>query len=388
MTVSPASGTMRPKESLLLIDVLRGLAAFWVVLFHVRVDLWVGFHEITAHPERYSTLERAVSWLSLPAFFGGSGVMLFFLVSGFCIHLPYVGASAIDWKPYLARRFWRIFPPYAVAVVLTVGCEWLAKVLVSAQPVSSPERAVRTFFMAQNYGSEAGQMVGNPALWSLPVEFELYLAFPVFLWMLRRFGPGFSALLAGAVSVVATVFALRGYHWLDGNFAHYWLSWCAGALLAEGWRTGTLPRFRAWHLSLLVVAGGMGIFICLQDFAFAIQHYVWAVFYFVLMWAGLQHPGVVERLPVRLQRGLLWLGMISYSLYLIHYPVFLAAGAAWTAMFGDKPVNFLVPLAACFFILPLAWIFHRLTEVPSHNFGRKMARRLAMPSGAGIVPTR
>jgi peptidoglycan/LPS O-acetylase OafA/YrhL len=368
-----------------LIDALRGLAAFWVVLFHVRVDLWVGFQDIAAHPERYNAFERMVSWLSLPASFGGSGVMLFFLVSGFCIHLPHVDAVAIDWKPYLARRFWRIYPPYAAAVILTLGCELLARTWLGTPQISSPEKTIRTLLMSQNYGHEAGQMIGNAALWPLPVEFELYLAYPIFLWVLRRFGAGYSVFLAASASIIGTVLCLRGQQWMEGNFVHYWLIWCSGALLAEGWQTGTLPPFRPWYLVFLFGTGAMGLCVRLKDFSYPIQHYVWAVFYFLLFWAGLRRPSLLERLPDRLRRGMVWVGLISYSLYLIHYPIFLAVGAAWNAIFGSKPVNFLVPLMASFLILPLAWVFNRFTEVPSHNFGRKMAKKLTEPPAAEII---
>jgi peptidoglycan/LPS O-acetylase OafA/YrhL len=353
----------------------------------VRIDLWAGFQEIAAHPDRYSLWERALAWLSLPASFGGGGVMLFFLVSGFCIHLPYVGSDAIEWKPYLARRFWRIYPPYAIAVILTIGCEWLAHSLVPADPVTSPDKVFRTLLMSQNYGDQAGQMMGNTALWSLPVEFELYLAYPVFLWMLRRYGARACVIVSGVVSAIATFLCLHGYPWLEGNFAHYWLIWCTGALLAEGWRMGTLPRFSAWYLPVFAVAGVVAVYTRLKDFSYPIQHYSWAVFYFFLMWGGLCFPQWIERVPAALRRGLLWLGMISYSLYLIHYPLFLAAGAAWTAAFGHKPISFLVPLGASFLLLPIAWIVYRFTEVPSHNFGRKLAKKLSEPSTGAVVPT-
>src|SRR5579871_3589969 len=75
------------------IDILRGFAAMWVIVYHSRVALWVGFHEIRSAPGTYSSLDRFLAWFSFPAACGGSALMLFFLISGFCIHLPYAANS-------------------------------------------------------------------------------------------------------------------------------------------------------------------------------------------------------------------------------------------------------------------------------------------------------
>ena len=59
---------------------------------------------------------------------------LFFVISGFCIHLPYARAlaaadpetTAPDWKRFFARRFWRLYPPYLAALVVALALWWLA----------------------------------------------------------------------------------------------------------------------------------------------------------------------------------------------------------------------------------------------------------------------
>jgi peptidoglycan/LPS O-acetylase OafA/YrhL len=59
--------------------------------YHSRVDLWVGFKAIQANPAEFTGFDRALSWFSLPISQMGSMVMLFFVLSGFCIHLPIAG---------------------------------------------------------------------------------------------------------------------------------------------------------------------------------------------------------------------------------------------------------------------------------------------------------
>ena len=67
---------------------------------------------------------------------------------------------------------------------------------------------------------------------------------------------------------------------------------------------------------------------------------------------------------------LVFTGTVSYSLYLIHFPLFKLAGSVWFQLYGSKPESFLVPTLATVLVVPLAWVFYRLIELPSHELGR------------------
>lgn len=369
-------GTLRPGDpapgrDLAAIDWLRGLAALGVAVFHVRVALWIGWREIQAHPESYSAFERAVAWLSAPAPFLGSLVMLFFIVSGFCVHLPQVGGrDRLRLRPYLVRRFLRVFPPYLAAVVLTV---------LIARPAGG-EPVVGSVFMVQNY-TAGRQLAANPALWSLPVEMELYLAYPIVVWLARCLGWG--KVLAGVavVSLVAVAAEAGGIAVLGGNFALYWIIWCGGAWLAETWSRGTLRRPPRWLGVAAVLGAVAGVFLTLRPLGGGLGNHAWGLFYFWLVWILLACPKLVAAVPAFADRALRALGRISYSLYLIHFPVLLWLGTLWTERAGGKPRNFLVALAACVLVVPVAWLFHFVVEGPSHRLARRLARAAAVGEG-------
>jgi peptidoglycan/LPS O-acetylase OafA/YrhL len=362
------------------IDFLRGLAAVGIVLYHVRVDLWVGWVEISTHPESFSIFDRAAALLSIPLPFLRSAVMLFFLVSGFCVHYPYAASGRLfELKPYSIRRFLRIYPPYLAVVALGILIEWFRSHYFGEQ-ITSASKILATVLMIQNYGSEPGQMGVNPSLWSLPVELELYLVYPFFYWLLMRNGIKRSMVVVGLVSLGALgLFLSTNLHTLYnnlnyiGNFAIYWIIWCAGALLAEWVKRDRLPRWQPWLWIVMALTFSIAMVSYFLKLFIGIQELVWAGFYFLVILWGLTQKDPLKFLSSRMRKLFLSIGLISYSLYLIHFPFFKLCGIVWLNIFGTKPANFLIPLFFCIVCIPLAYAFYLYIEAPSHRLARKLA---------------
>ncbi len=354
------------------IDGLRGLAALGVALFHVRVTLWVGWRELQANPERYSAFDRALAWLAAPMPFLGSMVMLFFVISGFCVHVAQAGRDEpLGLGRYFRRRVGRIYPPYLV-VALVCGVAAVAGAGSLGLPATDWALVGRTLAMVQNYSAEGsgGQLPTNPALWSLPVEMELYLAYPLLLWAARRFGWGAASAGVLVLTLAATWLRAGGIGWLTGNFAFYWAVWSAGAWLAERWRGGTLRPPPAWCGGLAIVFLAAALRATHTGRGAGWEHLGYGAFYAWAVWLLLARPEWWARLPAGVARALGGLGRISYSLYLVHFPLFVALGAAWLAIAGAKPASLLVPLAATALAVPVAAWFYRWVEAPSHRWAR------------------
>ena len=90
-------------SNLVVVDVMRGISALGVAWFHSRSDLWIGFKSIDADRAAYSVFDRVLSYFSLPVSQMGGMVMLFFVLSGFCIHLPTARKSRTSLE-YLFRQ--------------------------------------------------------------------------------------------------------------------------------------------------------------------------------------------------------------------------------------------------------------------------------------------
>ena len=96
------------------LDPIRGIAILLVFVFH-SLGTAFGRDELPWGPWFRDFNVPGSFLLLLPATFGWVGVAIFFVVSGFCIHLSY--SRLPQWSLFLQRRFFRIYPPYLVALL-------------------------------------------------------------------------------------------------------------------------------------------------------------------------------------------------------------------------------------------------------------------------------
>ena len=111
-----------------------------------------------------------------PLIFGNFGVAVFFVISGFCIQLSYARSAQAGFRAFYIRRFFRIYPPYLVAllffaVVFPPTRLGFAKLWDWAQFGSH-------LLLVHNFDARAFDGI-NGAFWSIAVEVQLYLLFPV-----------------------------------------------------------------------------------------------------------------------------------------------------------------------------------------------------------------
>tara|TARA_B100001123_G_scaffold174076_1_gene199999 strand:- start:7534 stop:8622 length:1089 start_codon:yes stop_codon:yes gene_type:complete len=353
-----------------IINALRGLSALAIVLYHVRIPLWEGWSEIAANPAKYSLFDRLLAYPGGACHFFGHAVMLFFVLSGFCIHYPYAAkARPLQLKPYATRRFLRIYPPYLAAVALSVFASYLLDWSLGNPPGTIVWRSAS---MTQNYPPGEGQFLCNPALWSLPVEMELYLAYPIFLFCLKQYGLRISTGLALLVSIGASVLANQDVAWIIYNFARYWIIWCSGAWVAEKLATNSLPACGRMWTAVTLLSLGLAMTAIAREWHLVWQQLIWGGFFFLLLAWFLRHVPYSEDNPSPIGKALNGLGLISYSLYLTHYPFLAVCGKWWENHLGSKPVNFLVPLAFTGLAIVFATIFYIVVERPCHHWARRL----------------
>lgn len=368
-----------PSTKLPGLDVLRGVAALGVGWFHSRVDLWVGFRAIQADPGAYSIVDRCLSYLSLPASQLGGTVMLFFVLSGFCIHLPFASLGREPhWQSYAVRRCLRIYPAYLITLLLCL----LAALLLfqAAQQPGELNAYAASALLIQNWVYGGRQVAMNPSLWTIPVEVEAYLLYPLLYWLWRR--KGMSAILVYSLicTIAAYLLFVNGFSQASGSFLKYALIWNAGAWLAECHVNACLPRWTGAHGCLLVGTPIATILAGLAGVNMYYLHYGWGLWSVLLLMWVLEKGARFFAIDNWWVPPLVFTGTISYSYYLLHFPIFKLAGAAWIDVFAAKPASFIWPTLATIVMIPIAWCFYVLIEKPTHSLARHFSNSILRSS--------
>ena len=162
--------------------------------------------------------------------------MLFFVLSGFVLSLPYFAGKNLAYGPYLVRRFCRLYPPFAFAVLISALLCWLlgGPVLPIASSWlndawSKPLTAGVVMSHLSMEGIGWGRSIGlDSPIWSLIVEMRVSLIFPLLVLYIRRFE------LAGvAVALVVAFVCAKGQAALGDNSSLLGES-LAGTLLLTG----------------------------------------------------------------------------------------------------------------------------------------------------------
>ena len=338
---------------------LRGLAVALVVLYH----------------------------MGLPVPGGYTGVDMFFVISGYVIMESLLREHAktgrVRFSQFFLRRFKRLFPALLVLVVVTV-----VLALVFLPPLSDTNTTLATgigaIFISANAVIELSQgnyfaadTRLNPLLhtWSLSVEEQFYLFFPlvfiVGLILGKRMGGHRRGLILaiGAVTALSFSVALLGSR-IDLPIANGLLSfyspipraWEFGvgallSLLVREWpsRPGRLTVRVSGVIGIVMV--GVGAFVVTSQTPFPSE---WTVLPVIgtamIIWAGsVESSSVVQRVLSR--KPIVRLGDISYSLYLWHWPLIVFAGIGWGP-------GLLVSTAAVALSLLLASLSYRFVETP------------------------
>ena len=347
-----------------------------------------GFYRPDIDGMRALAVLAVVAYHYSPANFPGGfiGVDIFFVISGYLITGILVKAIENNefstfgglLSDFYQRRIRRIFPTLILVLSVCLVIGWL--VLFSSEYarlgkyVAAGAGYVENFVLWHEAGYFDHASIDKTLLhlWSLAVEEQFYIAWPLLLWVItRRHWP----LLRAIALIAAVTFVLNVYLVFSGHNTHAFYSpiprtWelMVGAWLAVGHRRGVswLTRWRSaqsWGGITLIVAG-----LVLIDPASAFPGF-WALMP-VLGTAMIVNAGPNTFLNGRLLswRPAVGVGLISYPLYLWHWALLSLV----VIVFGDNDPTFRHVSRIVLFVLSilLAWLSYRYFEDPIRRSGR------------------
>ena len=289
---------MTGRRRVAYIDGLRAVAVLLVVAHHAVVAS-------AAAPRSF--LENVLKH-------GNHGVDLFFVLSGFCLSYPTIsalrhdGATIFDTARYAAHRVVRIVPPYWIAYALVLAFFVAILKLGFGRPDAMPYYYSTSDFLKQLFFIDVHTQFLNGSFWTLPIEFRWYFVFPIVLYVWTRspfwfFLIALAALcLSYAPSSLADIQALPAF--------------MAGIVAAELCVRRT--RLGPWPAIATVVLAAVAYFTTRSNGWHDGFNPSWYLCAFALVvWAGSSEK--VER--VLSLRGIAFVGLASYSIYLVHQPV-------------------------------------------------------------------
>lgn len=364
-TVSPTA-----KRRLEFLDALRGLAAIYVVFFHV------------VHMPQPNL--AVAPWLAPWIAGGGSGVALFFVISAFSLFytMPKHQARPLPRTSFYLHRLFRIAPLFLCWLAFSV---WRDGRGAHVGPGIGEIAANASFVFNLNLPWQPGIVWAG---WTIGVEMLFYAIFPLFFWLVR-----------GPVSAVAAI----GFALLASWAAHIWLDPSTAALVAGPYGfLRHLPVFALGGLAFFLwrrvpEAGGrlsrvLGVALIAAAIAgFLALAYGWISAtplggsWFAM---GCTYVMLLLGLALAPWRALVnpltsALGTVSYSLYLAHpqivallTPAYRRIESAFGAAYPTLTLLGCVGMTLAL-LLPVSWISYRLIERPGIRAGRWLIDRIS-----------
>jgi peptidoglycan/LPS O-acetylase OafA/YrhL len=368
------------------LDIARGFAILIVFLGHCLrpaygfFDLpWDGWFRDFDVPRSFLAL--------LPITYGWTGVAIFFVVSGFCIHLSHMNSGEKDFRSFFVRRLFRIYPPYLFAL-LFFAFVYPFKFISQFDNFSGWVQLVTHGLLIHNFNQDTFFGI-NPVFWSIAVEVQLYCMYPLLILIVSKTGWRRALIAVGILEV-----AIRGigsvYYsfsndalplwFLSSPFA-CWLSWSIGAAIADSYLKGyqfSLAKHPIWLWFLVAMTSNF--FRPLSSFSF--------LFFAILTAVILSKSLRVNFHWTETQWGryiathLRFAGVVSYSLYLIHFPILnlvpitLNKFNLYTSF--HPLLTFVICLSVWPVVLALSWLMYKTVEIPSISIGKLLNRKIKL----------
>ncbi len=345
-----------------LLDYARGIAILSVLAYHALGAVY-GKSELPWDGlVRDFPLDSFLCFL--PASFGQMGVAVFFVISGFCIHLSFQRQGQ-NWKAFFTRRFFRLYPAYLAALVLFL-------IFDAYNSNLNPEIGKSIFmhlFLIFNY-CHAVYWDFNGVFWTLAIEAQLYLIYPALLFLVGKFGWKKTLIIIGIIefllrlgdgagmvenSMANLFWSQLSWRGANNPFA-FWFSWSIGAYLADAFLKNEPLPFRKVLIGPVLWVGIISYFIHpLVPFMFPLFALATAIILSRLL-SG-EKPTI--RLPEFSLAALKKIGLWSYSIYLLHEPFMeMHSFMAWLA------------------IVPLAFLWYKIFELPGIALGKRIIGKI------------
>jgi peptidoglycan/LPS O-acetylase OafA/YrhL len=375
------------------LDTVRGLATLQVLFHHCLITLPL-FWALFNHEIGYSN-QQALPYVvtNSPLHFlwaGPEGVLLFFVLSGFVLYKSISEQANFNYLSYLCKRLFRLYIPFLA--IITIATLLLNYVFLNHPQLNETSSwfngmwkykvTTSDFLTYLILGGDFHNL--DTTLWSIGAEIKISIIFPFIVLFYKRLN-----LIQSALTIVIYVVFYRALNKFTPSFIMDHLAFLSyvslfllGAFLYKYQDSVTryLPKSKGGLLFLLI-------------FVLILYTHAWntegvsdsyylllkKVFNYIGMYLGGLSSFILLLLTLNasntsfLQNNfLVWLGKISYSLYLVH-PIVLILMVY--CLINVLPLMIIVLLTPIISIL-IAYLFHKTIEYPAQYYGKLIAKNL------------
>ncbi len=361
---TPTSPPHRQENKLLGLEAIRFVAALAVLVFHYDHFAYVAdkpVHFVREHLPLYDVLGFFYDY-------GLCGVQVFWCLSGFIFFWKYKDAIAqqvVTWKSFFIFRFSRLYPLHLATLLLVAVLQpiyFVQKGYYYVYQNNDIAQFIAQLFLANNWTLERVHSFNGP-IWSISVEVLVYL---VFFLMLRYISPSAWVNIAVVLLCVAAKLAGISPPILDCLVFFY-----AGGLAAITLRNFATTKYRRLTVGLALA------FVLMAPVAIgATQAYQYSHFAFVFLLtyvpALLYVTAQNFSAPAAVQRAVEAAGNMTYSSYLLHFPIQLTI-ALYFDYIGQPIPYYSLAFFTVFMLATLvaSYCVYRLFEKPAQNYLRK-----------------
>ena len=342
------------------IDGLRAIAVIAVIIYHAEISL-AGFKVFTG---------------------GYLGVDIFFVISGYIITkiiIKEYHEGKFDIKFFLFRRIRRIFPVLLLVSIVTLFLGWY--ILVPTSLIELSESIISSLFFSSNfYFNYSDQIYGNdnglikPFLhtWSLSIEEQFYLFFPfILIYCLKKktYNLINSILIFSFLSTFTFLIIPK-----ENFYFIYSRAWelLIGSFICINEEKIKRIKLFATNLHILKLISIILLFLCMMIFDHKTAHPSYLTLFPIILISTLIIEDNKKKLVDNLLsiRIVVFVGIISYSLYLWHYPIF-----AYTRITEFASGDLFKKLLILVSLIIISSLSYYLVEKPIRNF-KKISKKI------------
>lgn len=349
------------------LDGLRGLMALWVVFGHV-----------------FATLP-AIKHIP-PNLMNTTAVDVFIILSGFVIFFM-IDDRKQEYLPYITQRFFRIFPIYLVALIISLAMIGFSRGVIQALP-SSPSTIMRLTLISDYFNNPVTALLSHLPLlqgaippsilthssylilgqaWSVSVEWQFYIIAPLLFYIITNIDKKTYTILA-IIFVLSLLFISRKMG--KGFYGENIISFSIGYLSFFFYKH-VYPKVKIIHTRYIFSIFALSSILVLKQDSVACL--IWTIsFYYILKFQSGYGDGLVNKLLSNPR--LIFLGKISYSVYMTHmiilYIVFYFVGR----YSGIHSYTYLLaPLLVVSLTIIVSIFTYSFIEKPMIKFGKKLS---------------